>query len=67
MVAGNFSVTEFILASLTNQMELQILLFFLFLDFYMVTVVGNLGLITLIGLNSHPHALMYFFFYNLSS
>ncbi|XP_039728856.1 LOW QUALITY PROTEIN: olfactory receptor 145-like [Pteropus medius] len=65
-VVENFSVTEFILAGLTNQMKLQILLFFLFLDFYMVTVVGNLDLITLTERNSHLHTLMYFFFYNVS-
>ncbi|XP_061058432.1 olfactory receptor 8B8-like isoform X2 [Eubalaena glacialis] len=65
-VAENSSVTEFILEGLTNQQELQIPLFFLFLGFYMVTVVGNLSLITLIGLNSHLHNPMYFFLYNLS-
>jgi olfactory receptor len=32
----------------------------------MVTVVGNLGLISLIGLNSHLHTPMYFFLFNLS-
>nr|XP_006209955.1 olfactory receptor 8B12-like [Vicugna pacos] len=67
MAADNTSsVTEFILAGLTNQPELQIPLFFLFLDFYVVTMVGNLGLITLIGLNSHLHIPMYFFLFNLS-
>ena len=65
-VAENSSGAEFILAGLTSQPELQIPLFFLFLVFYMVTVVGNLGLITLIGLNSHLHTPMYFFLYNLS-
>ncbi|XP_010984818.3 olfactory receptor 8B12 [Camelus dromedarius] len=67
MAADNTSsVTEFILAGLTNQPELQIPLFFLFLDFYVVTMVGNMGLITLIGLNSHLHIPMYFFLFNLS-
>uniref|UniRef100_A0A8D1C419 Olfactory receptor n=1 Tax=Sus scrofa TaxID=9823 RepID=A0A8D1C419_PIG len=66
MVAENSSVAEFILAGLTNQLELQVPLFFLFLGFYVVTVVGNLGLIMLIGLNSHLHNPMYFFLYNLS-
>ncbi|KAF0883782.1 OR8BC protein, partial [Crocuta crocuta] len=45
---------------------LQIPLFFLFLGFYMVTVLGNLGLIALIGLNSCLHTPMYFFLFNLS-
>ncbi|XP_061058431.1 olfactory receptor 8B8-like isoform X1 [Eubalaena glacialis] len=66
VLRNNSSVTEFILEGLTNQQELQIPLFFLFLGFYMVTVVGNLSLITLIGLNSHLHNPMYFFLYNLS-
>uniref|UniRef100_A0A2K6TBD4 Olfactory receptor n=1 Tax=Saimiri boliviensis boliviensis TaxID=39432 RepID=A0A2K6TBD4_SAIBB len=60
------SVTEFILAGLADQPGLQIPLFFLFLGFYVVTVVGNLGLITLIGLNSHLHIPVYFFLFNLS-
>lgn len=33
---------------------------------YMVTVLGNFGLITVIGLNSHLHTPMYFFLLNLS-
>uniref|UniRef100_A0A452T0S4 Olfactory receptor n=1 Tax=Ursus maritimus TaxID=29073 RepID=A0A452T0S4_URSMA len=67
MAADNTSsVTEFILAGLTDDPELQMPLFFLFLGFYVVTVVGNLGLITLIGLNSHLHIPMYFFLLNLS-
>ncbi|XP_046494220.1 olfactory receptor 8B12-like [Equus quagga] len=66
MADENSSVTEFILAGLTDQPGLQIPLFFLFLGFYLVTVVGNLGLIILIGLNSHLHTPMYFFLFNLS-
>ncbi|XP_045675740.1 olfactory receptor 145-like [Phyllostomus hastatus] len=66
MVGENSSVAEFILAGLTDQPGLQLPLFFLFLGFYVVTMVGNLGLITLIGLNSHLHTPMYFFLYNLS-
>ena len=64
-VNGSF-VTEFILLGLTNQPDLQFPLFFLFLGVYMVTVLGNLGLITLISLNSHLHTPMYFFLFNLS-
>uniref|UniRef100_A0A8D1LPF5 Olfactory receptor n=1 Tax=Sus scrofa TaxID=9823 RepID=A0A8D1LPF5_PIG len=60
------SVTEFILAGLTEQPELQLPLFLLFLGIYMVTVVGNLGMITLIGLSSHLHTPMYYFLSNLS-
>ncbi|XP_003796827.1 olfactory receptor 143-like [Otolemur garnettii] len=60
------SVTEFILRGLTDQPELQLPLFFLFLVNYVVTVVGNWSLINLIGLNSHLHTPMYFFIFNLS-
>nr|XP_020736767.1 olfactory receptor 145-like [Odocoileus virginianus texanus] len=67
MAPGNGSfVTEFILFGLTDQPDLQLPLFFLFLGIYMVTVLGNLGLIILIALNSHLHTPMYFFLFNLS-
>ncbi|XP_046493779.1 olfactory receptor 8B12-like [Equus quagga] len=66
MAATNSSVTEFILLGLTDQPGLQILLFFLFLCFYTVAMVGNLALVTLIGLNSSLHTPMYFFLFNLS-
>uniref|UniRef100_A0A452RI65 Olfactory receptor n=1 Tax=Ursus americanus TaxID=9643 RepID=A0A452RI65_URSAM len=67
MAPGNASfVTEFILAGLTDLPDLQLPLFCLFLVMYVVTVLGNLGLITLIMLNSHLHTPMYFFLFNLS-
>ncbi|XP_076968052.1 olfactory receptor 8B12-like [Tamandua tetradactyla] len=65
MAATNSSVTEFLLSGLKDLPGLQIPLFFLFLCIYIMTVVGNLGLITLIGLNSHLHTPMYFFLFNL--
>ncbi|PNI65719.1 LOW QUALITY PROTEIN: OR8G1 isoform 1 [Pan troglodytes] len=58
---NNSSVTEFILAGLSEQPELQLRLFLLFLGIYVVTVVGNLGMTTLIGLSSHLHTPMYYF------
>ncbi|XP_003357395.1 putative olfactory receptor 8G3 pseudogene [Sus scrofa] len=67
MDTGNHSlVNEFILAGLTEQPELQLPLLFFFLGIYVVTVVGNLGMITLIGLSSHLHTPMYYFLSNLS-
>ncbi|XP_008681857.2 putative olfactory receptor 8G3 pseudogene [Ursus maritimus] len=67
MDPGNHStVTEFILAGLTQQPELQLPLFFLFLGIYVVTVMGNLGMITLIALSAHLHTPMYYFLSNLS-
>ena len=58
-------VTKFILLWLADWLDLQLPLFFLFLGMCMVTVLGNLGLIILIALNSHLYTPMYFFF-NLS-
>ncbi|XP_021028033.1 olfactory receptor 150-like [Mus caroli] len=59
-------VTEFILAGLTNKPELQLPLFLLFLAIYVVTVAGNLGMITLILFSSQLHTPMYFFLSSLS-
>ncbi|XP_028718050.1 olfactory receptor 8B3-like [Peromyscus leucopus] len=59
-------VTEFILVGLTDQPELQMPLFFLFLAMYLITALGNLCLIILTVLNSHLHTPMYFFLFNLS-
>nr|XP_004670655.1 olfactory receptor 8B4-like [Jaculus jaculus] len=60
------SVTEFIFVGLSEEPMLQLPLFLLFLVIYVFTVVGNLGLITLIGFNSSLHTPMYFFLFNLS-
>ncbi|XP_043851258.1 olfactory receptor 8D4 [Dromiciops gliroides] len=59
-------VTMFILVGLTDQPELQLPLFFVFLGIYVVTVVGNMGMIILIRLNSHLHTPMYYFLSSLS-
>nr|XP_048273114.1 olfactory receptor 150-like [Myodes glareolus] len=67
MSEGNHSrVAEFILEGLTNQPELQLPLFLLFLGIYLFTVLGNLGMIILILLSSHLHTPMYFFLSSLS-
>nr|XP_002708399.1 olfactory receptor 147-like [Oryctolagus cuniculus] len=67
MASGNeSSVTQFILLGLTQQPELQLPLFFLFLGIYVVAMVGNLGLIVLIFVNPHLHTPMYYFLFNLS-
>ncbi|XP_037697749.1 olfactory receptor 8B4-like [Choloepus didactylus] len=59
-------VLEFILVGFSEQAELQLPLFLLFLGIYMFTVVGNLGLMMLIALNSTLHTPMYFFLFDLS-
>nr|AAL61013.1 olfactory receptor MOR171-12 [Mus musculus] len=67
MAEGNFSVvTEFILTGLTEKPALQLPLLFLFLGIYVVTVIGNLGMVMLILFSSHLHTPMYFFLSNLS-
>uniref|UniRef100_A0A8C3VQB9 Olfactory receptor n=1 Tax=Catagonus wagneri TaxID=51154 RepID=A0A8C3VQB9_9CETA len=67
MAAENHStVTEFILGGLTNRSELQLPLFLLFLGIYTVTMLGNLGVITLICLSAQLHTPMYYFLSNLS-
>ncbi|XP_076782081.1 olfactory receptor 7G2-like [Arvicanthis niloticus] len=57
---------EFILLGLTDDPELQLVLFGLFLFMYLVTVLGNLIIILAVSLNSHLHTPMYFFLSNLS-
>nr|XP_004667771.3 olfactory receptor 5B12-like [Jaculus jaculus] len=59
-------VTEFILVGLTDTPELQVPLFIIFALIYIITLVGNLGMITLILLDSHLHTPMYFFLSHLS-
>nr|XP_003421395.1 olfactory receptor 5B12-like [Loxodonta africana] len=59
-------LTEFILAGLTNDPELQIPLFITFFLIYLITLLGNLGMILLILMDSRLHTPMYFFLSNLS-
>ncbi|KAM6151604.1 olfactory receptor 8A1-like [Rhynchocyon petersi] len=67
MEAGNISaLSEFFLSGLTDDPQLQPLLFVLFLFIYVLTAVGNLGLLTLIVISPRLHTPMYFFLSNLS-
>ena len=59
-------VTEFILAGITDDPQLQIPLFLVFTLICLLTLVGNLGVVTLILLDSHLHTPMYFFLSHLS-
>lgn len=59
-------MTEFTLTGMTEQPELQLPFFLFFLGIYVVTVAGNLGMITLIRLSSHLHTPMYYFLSSLS-
>ncbi|EHA98579.1 Olfactory receptor 7G1 [Heterocephalus glaber] len=60
------AVSEFILLGLTDDPELQPLIFSLFLSIYLVTVLGNLLMILAISSDSHLHTPMYNFLSNLS-
>ncbi|XP_005069308.1 olfactory receptor 150-like [Mesocricetus auratus] len=64
--ANQTTVTEFILAGLSENPELQLPLFLIFLGVYLVTVVGNLGMIILILVSSQLHTPMYFLLSSLS-
>ncbi|XP_003423026.2 olfactory receptor 5F1 [Loxodonta africana] len=60
------SLTEFVLLGLADTLELQITLFLLFVVIYTLTVLGNVGMILLIRVDSRLHTPMYFFLANLS-
>ncbi|XP_075357606.1 olfactory receptor 5J3-like [Mycteria americana] len=67
MAKGNRTVvTQFILLGLTSEPKLQTPLFIIFLMIYLITLMGNLGLIALIKTNRQLHTPMYFFLCNLS-
>ncbi|XP_012378522.1 olfactory receptor 5H8-like [Dasypus novemcinctus] len=54
-------LTEFVLTGLTDQPEWQVPLFLIFLVVYLSTMVGNIGLISLIWNDPHLHTPMYLF------
>ncbi|XP_074854681.1 olfactory receptor 5G9-like [Carettochelys insculpta] len=57
---------EFILSGFTDPPAFQITLFVLFLAVYIVTLLGNVGLVLLIRLDSQLQTPMYFFLSNLA-
>ncbi|XP_006877930.1 PREDICTED: olfactory receptor 7D4-like [Chrysochloris asiatica] len=64
--ANQTKASQFLLLGLSDEPELQCLLFGLFLCMYLVTVFGNMLIILAISLDSHLHNPMYFFLSNLS-
>ncbi|XP_043435034.1 olfactory receptor-like protein HbT3 [Prionailurus bengalensis] len=59
MAGDNYTrVTEFILAGLSDNPQLQASLFLLFLSFYVINLTGNLGMIILIRIDSRLHTPM---------
>ncbi|XP_029435756.1 olfactory receptor 5B21-like [Rhinatrema bivittatum] len=59
-------VTEFIILGLSDNPQLQVPLFLVFLLIYLITLLGNLVIITLTCADSRLHTPMYFFLSNLS-
>ncbi|XP_057621612.1 olfactory receptor 5AC1-like [Chionomys nivalis] len=59
-------LTEFVLRGITDRSELQVPLFLVFFFIYVITMVGNLGLIFLICNDPHLHIPMCFFLGNLA-
>nr|XP_003421438.1 olfactory receptor 9I1-like [Loxodonta africana] len=66
MAENGTVVTEFVLVGFQLQAELQMGLFFVFLILYLLTLVGNLGMILLIQSDPHLQTPMYFFLSHLS-
>ncbi|XP_074087823.1 olfactory receptor 5B2-like [Macrotis lagotis] len=60
------TVDEFILTGITDDPELQLLLFIIFTLIYFITLVGNLGVVVLTSWDTALHTPMYFFLSNLS-
>lgn len=65
-IKTNFTVTEFVFLGLSSQPKVQLILFIIFLFFYLLTVAGNVIIITIIQIESHLQTPMYFFLTNLS-
>ncbi|XP_004645816.2 LOW QUALITY PROTEIN: olfactory receptor 1030-like [Octodon degus] len=67
MLKQNYSVVaEFILLGLTDRADLQPVLFAVFLLIYLITVIGNVTMISLIRTDSKLHTPMYFFLSHLA-
>ncbi|XP_077897312.1 olfactory receptor 5K3-like [Ictidomys tridecemlineatus] len=58
--------TEFILIGFTDHPDMKTLLFVVFFAIYLVTMVGNLGLVALIYMERRLHTPMYIFLGNLA-
>ncbi|XP_037377256.1 olfactory receptor 8H3-like [Talpa occidentalis] len=63
---NNTNVADFILLGFTDAEDIQLVLFMLFLLIYLVTVLGNAGMILIICLDTQLHIPMYFFLCHLS-
>ncbi|XP_053780646.1 olfactory receptor 8H1 [Desmodus rotundus] len=64
--SNNTRVSDFILMGLTESEDIQLVLFILFLMIYLISVLGNAGMILIIHLDLQLHTPMYFFLSHLS-
>ncbi|KAM9211404.1 olfactory receptor 14C36-like [Leptosomus discolor] len=60
------SITQFLLLTFADTLELQLLTFGLFLGIYLVALLANGLIITAIACDHHLHTPMYFFLFNLA-
>ncbi|XP_074132008.1 LOW QUALITY PROTEIN: olfactory receptor 5T9-like [Sminthopsis crassicaudata] len=65
-MSNHTEVTIFILMGFTEDLEVQIILFLVFFVVYLFTLVGNLGLVVLVVVDSRLHTPMYHFLSVLS-
>ncbi|XP_015672581.1 olfactory receptor 14A16-like [Protobothrops mucrosquamatus] len=65
-MANQSTVTEFLLMGLSDNHDMQILYFAMFLVIYLLALIGNFLLGVAVILNQQLHAPMYFFLVNLS-
>ncbi|XP_034278836.1 olfactory receptor 14A16-like [Pantherophis guttatus] len=65
-MANQSIVTEFLLMGFSDDHDLQIMYFVMFLVIYLLALIGNLLLGVAVILNHHLHTPMYFFLVNLS-
>lgn len=67
MLESNYTMpTEFLLVGFTDYLPHRVTLFLVFLIVYILTVVGNMGLIILVHIDSGLQTPMYYFLRNLS-
>ncbi|XP_013368553.1 PREDICTED: olfactory receptor 5C1 [Chinchilla lanigera] len=57
---------EFVLLGITNRWDLRVTLFLVFLPVYLVSLLGNMGMVLLIHVDARLHTPMYFFLASLS-
>ncbi|XP_049747661.1 olfactory receptor 5AS1-like [Elephas maximus indicus] len=67
MLENNYTrPTEFVFVGFTDYLPLRVTLFLVFFMLYVLTMVGNMGLIILVNVNSSLQTPMYYFLSNLS-